>query len=78
MMTQLEGAQKTHQVSVLLGHVLGVSHRMVVIIEAPHVEAVRAFAMDTGLVQWNSVEISPSWGFEEAVKQASALTAINW
>jgi len=78
MMTQLDAAQKTHNVSVLSGHVLGVSHRMVVIVEAPTVEAVRAFAMDTGLVQWNSVEIYPSWGFEEAIQQANALTPINW
>ncbi len=78
MMTQLEAAQKTHNVRVLSGHVLGVSHRMVVIIEAPNVEAVRDFAMETGLVQWNSVEIYPSWGLDEAIKQANALTPINW
>jgi hypothetical protein len=78
MMTQLDTAQKKHHVSVVSGHVLGVSHRMVVIIEAPTVEAVRDFAMDTGLVQWNSVEIYPSWGLDEAIKQANALTPINW
>jgi hypothetical protein len=78
MMTQLDAAQKTHQVRVLSGHVLGVSHRMVVILEAPNVEAVRGFAMETGLVQWNSLEIYPSWGLEEAIQEANALTAINW
>ena len=78
MMTPLDVAQKKHQVRVLSGHILGVSHRMVVLTEAPNVEAVRAFAMETGLVQWNSVEIYPSWGFDEAIQQASALTPINW
>ncbi|HEX9869516.1 MAG TPA: hypothetical protein VGC99_13165 [Candidatus Tectomicrobia bacterium] len=78
MMTQLDAAQKKHQVSVLSGHVLGASHRLVVLTEAPNVEAVRDFTMETGLVQWNSLEIYPAWSLDEAVKQASALTAINW
>jgi hypothetical protein len=71
MMTQMEAAQQKHQV-------LGASHRMVVLTEAPHVEAVRDFVMETGLVQWNSVEIYPSWALDEAIQQASALTPINW
>jgi hypothetical protein len=78
MMTQLDTARKKHQVSVLSGHVLGASHRLVVLTEAPNVEAVRDFTMETGLVQWNSLEIYPAWGLDEAVRQASALTAINW
>ena len=78
MLTQLDAAQKKHNVHVLSGHVLGVSHKMVVLTEAPNVEAVRDFVMETGLVQWNSVEIYPSWGLDEAMKQASALTPIAW
>jgi hypothetical protein len=78
MMTQMEAAQQKHQVRVLSGHVLGASHRMVVLTEAPTVEAVRDFVMETGLVQWNSVEIYPSWALDEAIKQASALAPINW
>ena len=61
-----------------LGPVLGISHRLVVLTAAPHVKVVRDFAMETGLVQWNSLEIYPAWGLDEAVKQASALTAIHW
>ncbi len=78
MLTQLDAAQKKHQVNVLSGHVLGMSHKMVVLTEAPSVEAVRDFAMETGLVQWNSVEIYPSWGLDEAMKHANALAPINW
>jgi len=78
MMTQLEAAQQRHQVRVLSGHVLGASHRMVVLSEAPTEEAVRDFVMETGLVQWNSVEIYPSWAMDEAIRQASALAPINW
>jgi CubicO group peptidase (beta-lactamase class C family) len=47
------------------------SHRLVVLTEAPNVEAVRDFAMETGLVQWNSLEIYPAWGLDEAVRQAT-------
>jgi hypothetical protein len=78
MLTQMDAAQKKHQVSVLSGHVLGASHRMVVLTEAPNVEAVRDFTMETGLVQWNSLEIYPAWTLDEAVRHASELTAINW
>jgi hypothetical protein len=78
MMTQLEAAQKKYSVSVRSGHVLGMSHRLVLFTEAPNVEAVRDFVMETGLVQWNSVEIYPAWGLDEAVKQANALAPINW
>jgi hypothetical protein len=52
IMTQMEAAQQKHQVRVLSGHVLGTSHRMVVLTEAPTVEAVRDLVMGTGLVQW--------------------------
>jgi hypothetical protein len=78
MMTQMEAAQQKHQVRVLSGHVLGASHRMVALTEAPTVEAVRDFVMETGLVQWNSVEIYPSWALDEAIREASALAPINW
>jgi hypothetical protein len=78
MLTQMEAAQKKYQVSVLSGHVLGASHRMVVLTEAPSVEAVRDFVMETALVQWNTVEIYPSWALDEALAQASTLTPINW
>jgi hypothetical protein len=78
MMTQMEAAQQKHQVRVLSGHVLGASHRMVVLTEVPNVEAVRDFVMETGLVQWNSVEIYPSWALDEAIRQASTLAPINW
>jgi hypothetical protein len=78
MMTQMEAAQQKHQVRVLSGHVLGASHRMVVLAEASTVEAVRDFVMETGLVQWNSVEIYPSWALDGAIQHASALAPINW
>jgi hypothetical protein len=29
-------------------------------------------------VQWNSVEIYPSWALDEAIRQASTLAPINW
>ena len=35
-------------------------HRTVVILEAPNVEAVVGFVNDSGLSQWNTVEVSPT------------------
>jgi hypothetical protein len=35
------------------------SHRTIAVVEAPSVEAVAEFVYQTGLFQWNSVEVSP-------------------
>ena len=58
--------------------VLGVTHKMVVIAEAPSAEAVRSLIMEGNLVQWNSVEIHPAWTMEEALKEVSALKPVDW
>ncbi len=44
--------------------------------EAQKVEAVRDFVMQSGLIQWNSVEIINVITQEEAIKEIAALTPI--
>jgi hypothetical protein len=66
-------------VKILSGpHVTGLSHKIVVVVDAPSVEAVRDFGMESGLVQWNEIEVSPCWTMEEALKQVAALEPIPW
>ncbi len=79
MAAQIGGFLTKHKVKLLSGpHILGLSHKMVVVVDAPSVEAVRDFGMDTGLVQWNELEIHPSWSMEEALKRSVALEPIPW
>jgi hypothetical protein len=77
VLMRLAAPQKQVQVRVLSGRVLGVSHRMVMFAEAPSAEAIRAFAMGSSLVSWNSIQSYPLWGFDEAIQHASSLTAIT-
>ena len=76
---QVAALTNKHKVKLVSGpHVLGLSHKMVVVVDAPSVEAVRDFGMEAGLVQWNDVEIHPSWNMEEALKRIAALEPIPW
>ncbi len=79
MAGQIGALLTKHKVKMLSGpHIMGLSHKMVVVVDAPSVEAVRDFGMDAGLVQWNEVEVYPSWSMEEALKRAAALQPIPW
>jgi len=59
-------------------YVVGLTHKMVALVEAPNAEAVRAFGMEGNLVQWNSIEIHPAWTMEEALKETAALRPVDW
>ena len=79
MASQIGTLLAKHKVKLLSGpHILGLSHKMVVVVDAPSVEAVQDFGMDAGLVQWNAVEVYASWSMEEALKRAAALQPISW
>ena len=79
MAGQMGSLLTKHKVKMLSGpHILGLSHKMVAVVDAPSVEAVQDFGMDAGLVQWNAVEVYASWGMEEALKRSAALEPIPW
>src|SRR4051812_42469451 len=48
-------------------YILGSEHEMVAVVEADRIEQVNAFAMRGGIVQWNSVRISPATPAQEAL-----------
>ena len=79
MAAQIGTLQTKHNVKLVSGpHILGLTHKIVAIVEAPSVEAVRDFGMETGLVQWNDVEVYPAWTMQEALNRAAALEPIAW
>jgi len=57
-------------------NVLGPDHRIVAVVEADEIERVRSFAMESRLVQWNTVHVHASWTIEEALANASRLPAL--
>jgi uncharacterized protein with GYD domain len=57
-------------------NVFGPEHRVIAVVEANDIEAVRNFAMESRLVQWNKVNIHATWTMEEALARADDLPAI--
>jgi hypothetical protein len=48
--------------------VLSAEHESIAVVEADRVETVNEFVLQSGLMQWNSVRISPVKSVEEAMK----------
>jgi hypothetical protein len=79
MGAQMGSLLTKHKVKLLSGpHIMGLSHKIVAVVEAPSVEAVQDFGMEAGLVQWNEIDVFPSWNMEEAFKLAASLEPIPW
>jgi hypothetical protein len=57
----------------LAGPFVSVDHRGFAVVEAPTVDAVWDFAMQSGLVQWSSVDIVPVKSQEAGLKEAARL-----
>jgi hypothetical protein len=77
-----EGAKQNPELAKRLGvkiltmSILPTDHEALTVVEADRIEAVQEFAMQSRLMQWNTVSIRPAWGMEEALAKADALTAI--
>lgn len=65
-----------HGVKFLAGPLISLEHKSVGIVEARDVQAVRAFIVESGLIQWNSVEVLHGVSMEEAGKEIASLKAI--
>ena len=63
-------------VKVITVNVYGPDHEVMAVVEANGIEPVRDFAMQSRLVQWNTVNIDATWTLEEALAKADALPAI--
>jgi len=57
-------------------NVYGPDHEILAVVEASGIEPVREFAMQSRLMQWNTVNINATWSMEEAMDRMDTLPAI--
>ncbi len=74
--TKLPMLSKKLGVKFLAGPLITTEHKSVGIIEAKNHEAVRQFVIESGLIQWNSIEVLHGISMEEAGKEIASLKAI--
>ena len=63
-------------VRLIVGPLVSAEHRTFAVLEAPKIEAVREFVVQTGLVQWNVNEIIHVIPQDEALKEIELLKPI--
>ena len=68
-----EGARQIPQLAEQLGvnivtlRVFGPDHIILAVVEADDIDSVRDFALQSRLMQWNTVKINPTYSMEEAL-----------
>ena len=76
------GAGQIPQLSERLGvgidtlRIFGPDHVILAVVEADDIESVRNFALQSGLMQWNTVKIHATYSIEEAVAMVDEVEAI--
>ncbi len=65
---KLPAAMQMTGVKLISDNVLGPSHKVVLVLEGPNIEAVRDLLAEVGLSQWNDTVVYPSQTIEEAMK----------
>ena len=63
-------------VNIVTVRVYGPDHIILAVVEAADIEQVRDFAMQSQLIQWNTVKINATWSLEEAMDKADKLPTI--
>jgi hypothetical protein len=77
-----EGAPQIPQLAERLGidivtlRVFGPDHIVLAVVEASDIEAVRDFIFQTGLIQWNTTNIYPTYSMVDALARADEMEAI--
>jgi hypothetical protein len=62
------------QISTL--RIFGPDHIILVVVEADDIESVRSFALQSRLMQWNTVKIHATYSIEEAVAMIDEVEAV--
>jgi hypothetical protein len=62
------------QISTL--RIFGPDHIILVVVEADDIESVRSFALQSRLMQWNTVKINATYSIEEAVAMIDEVEPI--
>jgi hypothetical protein len=77
-----EGATQIPQLAEQLGvnivtmRVFGPDHIILAVVEADNIDSVRAFALQSRLMQWNTVKIHATYSMEEALGLLDQVEAI--
>jgi hypothetical protein len=77
-----EGAGQIPQLAAQLGieigtlRIFGPEHIIVAVVEAEDIDSVRNFALQSRLMQWNTVKINATYSIEEAVSMIDKVEAI--
>jgi hypothetical protein len=77
-----EGASQIPQLAEQLGvdigtlRIFGPDHIILAVVEADDIDSVRNFALQSRLMQWNTVKISATYSIEEAVGMIDDVEAI--
>lgn len=77
-----EGASQIPQLAEQLGvdirtlRIFGPDHIILVVVEADGIDSVRNFALQSRLMQWNTVKIHATYSIEEAVAMIDEVEAI--
>jgi hypothetical protein len=77
-----EGASQIPQLAEQLGvaigtlRIFGPEHIILAVVEADDIDSVRNFALQSRLMQWNTVKINATYSIEEAVGMIDDVEAI--
>jgi hypothetical protein len=63
-------------VDILTLHVFGPDHIILAVVESDDIDSVRDFALQSGLMQWNTVKIHATYSMEEALALVDKVEAI--
>jgi len=63
-------------VQIVTLNVFGPDHIVLAVVEAKEIEAVRDFTFQSGLIQWNTIRVHPTYTLEEALAKADTLPTI--
>ena len=63
-------------VEFLAGPLITTEHKSISIVKANSAEAVRKFVLESGLIQWNSVEVLHGVSMERAAEEVNTLKPI--
>lgn len=73
---EIERLGKKLGVEFVAGPLIGTEHKSVSIVRAKDVKALRDFILESGLIQWNSVEVMPGISMKEAAEEIEKLKPI--
>src|SRR4051812_30883929 len=70
--------QLAEQLGVQIGtlRIFGPDHIILAVVEADEIELIRKFALQSGLMQWNTVKIHATYSIEEAVAMIDDVETI--